>query len=89
MDVTLKLADGRTVVGTLDKEPFALLSKPYPGVCLMTLNRPKTLNAISSVNAYEIYQKVLDIGKDDSVRVLVINANGKGFCSGADVSCKD
>lgn len=82
----LKLrVNGKDVVGTQDKEPFVLVTKPAPGVCLMTFNRPKTLNALSAVNAYEVYQKVLEVQKDDSIRAVVITGSGRGFSAGADV----
>jgi enoyl-CoA hydratase/carnithine racemase len=55
------------------------------GVATLTLNRPKVLNALT----FEIYGQLRDLFEalrtDDTVRVVVLTGEGKGFCSGGDV----
>ena len=69
-----------------DEGPYFLETRPLPGVVVLTLNRPKLLNAISTFFSYELYKKALELQKDESVRCVVLTGTGRGFCAGADVS---
>lgn len=53
---------------------------------LLTLNRPKTINALNKTMIDEL-EKVFDIlDRDEDVRVLILTGAGeKGFCSGLDM----
>lgn len=51
----------------------------------ITLNRPQKLNAMSPRMEQDIKEAMRQAKDDDGVRVLVLQANGRGFCSGADV----
>ena len=62
---------------TLDKEG---------GVATLTLNRPQQLNALSTPMFQSIEKVLDDIGRDDSVKVLIITGAGRGFCAGLDLS---
>lgn len=65
-------------------EPI-LLRADADGVCTLTLNRPQARNALS-VALMAALQEMLDaIAKDDSVKVVVIAANGPAFCAGHDL----
>ncbi len=55
------------------------------GVLTITLNRPEAANAISSEQRDVLIAVFTDAGADADVRVVVLAANGKHFCSGADV----
>lgn len=55
------------------------------GVGRITLNRPHKLNAMSPRMEQDIKEALKQAQEDDAVKVLVIQANGRGFCSGADV----
>jgi enoyl-CoA hydratase/carnithine racemase len=61
------------------------LDRPRPGVVVLQLNRPKTLNAINEVMRDELTRTFATIGTDDSVHVVVLTGAGRGFCSGLDV----
>ena len=51
----------------------------------ITLNRPERLNAMPPAMADEIGQVFYDLG---DARAVLITGEGKGFCSGADLSAR-
>src|SRR5262245_43924477 len=56
-------------------------------VVILTLNRPKALNALNRRLLDELSQAVQDISADDAVRVAVITGAGdRAFAAGADIS---
>jgi enoyl-CoA hydratase/carnithine racemase len=55
------------------------------GVLRLTLNRPNERNALSSSLLEDLHQAVDAAGRNDSVRAVVIAANGPGFCAGHDL----
>ncbi|MCJ7520918.1 MAG: enoyl-CoA hydratase/isomerase family protein [Dehalococcoidia bacterium] len=56
------------------------------GLAKITLNRPDVLNALDVNTLEELYSAVQDIESDMSVRVVVITATGRAFCTGADLT---
>lgn len=66
------------------REPI-LLRETAEGVVTLTLNRPKQRNALSMALMGELVTAFSDIGADTSVKVVVLRANGPGFCSGHDL----
>lgn len=66
-------------------EPHVLFEK-RGRVALLTLNRPERLNAWSREMAALVQSHVEDCNDDDSVGAIVITGQGRGFCSGADLS---
>lgn len=54
-------------------------------VGLITLNRPKALNALSSALMTELAQAVEALEKDDDVGALVLTGSEKAFAAGADI----
>lgn len=62
-----------------------LLREDHDGVCTLTLNRPAQYNLLTT-EMLEALQEAFDaIAGDQRVRVVVLAANGKGFCAGHDV----
>lgn len=55
------------------------------GVGIATLNRPERLNAIDTRTIAELEQILEVAWNRDSVRCLLLAANGRGFSAGADV----
>ena len=64
-----------------------LLEQPEAGIYLLTVNRPKALNALNAATLDEIAAAIAKIGADDNVRVLLVTGAGdKAFVAGADIS---
>ena len=55
------------------------------GIATITLNRPEVYNALNDGITYELQDVFKQVGKDDSVRVIVLTGEGKAFCSGQDL----
>jgi methylglutaconyl-CoA hydratase len=56
------------------------------GVAVVTLNRPEKRNALDDETVTELKIAFGRAGADETVRVVLLTANGKDFCSGADLS---
>ncbi|KAI9096471.1 ClpP/crotonase-like domain-containing protein [Phlyctochytrium arcticum] len=56
------------------------------GICTITLNRPKQLNALSDEMYNELPVALDRAAADPHVALTLITANGRYFCSGADVT---
>ncbi|MEZ5556994.1 MAG: enoyl-CoA hydratase/isomerase family protein [Pseudomonadales bacterium] len=54
--------------------------------CLITLNRPEKLNALSPELRDALTEALAAARADDAVRVVVMTGAGRGFCSGADLT---
>jgi enoyl-CoA hydratase/carnithine racemase len=56
------------------------------GIATITFDSPHNRNALSRQLVSELYDGLERAGSDEEVRVVVIRAEGKVFCSGADLS---
>lgn len=56
------------------------------GIATITLNRPKSMNALNAQLLREVDQIVTDIENDDSISVVVIAGAEKFFAAGADIT---
>jgi methylglutaconyl-CoA hydratase len=56
------------------------------GVATVTLNRPHIHNAFDDTVIDELINAFESIHEDNNVRVMVLAANGKSFCAGADLN---
>ncbi|MCL4185097.1 MAG: enoyl-CoA hydratase [Burkholderiaceae bacterium] len=55
-------------------------------VGLVTLNRPKQLNALNDALMNELGAALLDFDADESIGAIVITGNDKAFAAGADIA---
>jgi methylglutaconyl-CoA hydratase len=51
----------------------------------ITLNRPEKRNALDDVMVGELTAAVVQAGRDQNVKVIILRAAGPAFCSGADL----
>jgi enoyl-CoA hydratase len=64
-----------------------LLLEVENGIAVVTINRPKSLNALNSETLAELNACFSDIEKRDDVKVLILTGSGeKSFVAGADIS---
>lgn len=56
------------------------------GVVEVTLNRAEKLNALDDGMYSDLERILRDLEQDNSVRCVVLSAEGRGFCAGSDVS---
>jgi enoyl-CoA hydratase/carnithine racemase len=62
-----------------------LLVDVADGIATVTLNRPGQFNALSSALIAALQAALDRIAADGAVRVVVLAANGRGFCAGHDL----
>ena len=55
-------------------------------VALLTINRPKTLNALDMATLAVLDEKITELERDDSVRAIIITGAGKSFVAGGDIA---
>ena len=56
-------------------------------VALITINRPKKLNALNKATIGELHEALSQLKDDDNIKALVITGSGdKSFVAGADIS---
>ena len=56
------------------------------GVAMIVLNRPQVHNAFDEVMIRDVIEAFRVLGADEAVRVIIIAAEGKSFCAGADLN---
>lgn len=60
-------------------------TSPQPGVCLLRLDRPSRMNAMS-LPALKAFHEALDrVLADRALRAIVLTGEGSGFCAGLDL----
>ncbi|RMD40285.1 hypothetical protein DV735_g4842, partial [Chaetothyriales sp. CBS 134920] len=64
---------------------YILTASPRPGVGLITLNRPKALNALSSALFVELNDALRNYEEDAGIGAIVITGSDKAFAAGADI----
>ena len=55
-------------------------------IAILTLNSPKTINALSKRMISEMIDALTKVSIDETVKVIIIRANGKHFCAGHNLS---
>jgi len=58
-------------------------------IATVTLSRPEKLNALNAGLRNELQQVSDDISQNDDIRVVIFTGEGRGFCSGADLTGGD
>jgi len=73
-----------TAATTMPDEPV-LRRETENGVALLVLNRPASRNSLSAELLTELIDALTSLGRDSSVRVVIVAAEGPAFCSGHDL----
>ena len=56
-------------------------------LAILTINRPKALNALNGDTLYELEAAIKDIKADDNIKVVILTGSGeKSFVAGADIT---
>ncbi|MBY8984473.1 MAG: enoyl-CoA hydratase/isomerase family protein [Candidatus Lokiarchaeota archaeon] len=69
----------------MSPEYETILYEKKDKVAVITLNRPKRMNAINVQMNADLKNSLKEAKEDSGVRVIVITGMGKAFCAGADV----
>ncbi len=64
-------------------------TEPKPGIKVITLTRPESLNAISLRLADEFLHTLDELKYDRNCRVVILTGAGRGFCAGTDLKEMD
>jgi len=64
---------------------MVVLSEIRGSVGWLTLNRPDAMNALNRDMAVELGVQLDRLQNNPAVRVVVLTANGRAFCAGADL----
>lgn len=67
-------------------EALVLVDSPSPGVSVLTLNRPESLNALNPALVMALTEQLDRLHGDSTTRVVVLTGAGRAFCAGADLS---
>jgi enoyl-CoA hydratase/carnithine racemase len=62
-----------------------LVTRPQPGVAVITMNRAAARNSLSLAVIGELHMAIIELGKDSSVAAIVLSAAGPVFCAGHDL----
>lgn len=63
---------------------FVLVDRPVPEVAVVTLNRPERMNAMAFDVMVPVRDALTEVGRDNTVRAIVLTGAGRAFSSGAD-----
>jgi 2-(1,2-epoxy-1,2-dihydrophenyl)acetyl-CoA isomerase len=64
----------------------AAVQLEYRGqIAILTLNRPQAYNACNKDIRHGMVEAVYELSNREDIRVVILTANGKGFCAGADL----
>ncbi|MCD6582992.1 MAG: enoyl-CoA hydratase/isomerase family protein [Desulfuromusa sp.] len=64
-----------------------LLVEIKNGIAVVTLNRPKAMNALNEQTLFELQDAFISFTEDDAIQVIILTGSGeKAFVAGADIA---
>jgi len=81
MQERMSAIEGRTKGG----EAPLLVTRPQPGVVVLTMNRAAVRNSLSLAMIDALHLAVVELGKEPGVAAIVLAADGSVFCAGHDL----
>lgn len=82
--MTATTSENRAGTGAPSEQ--VLLVEDRDAVRVLTLNRPRKLNALNTALTRALNDALAAADRDPDVRAVVLAGNGRGFCAGADLS---
>ena len=67
------------------EDPRLIAETPEKGILRLTLNSPRSLNALSDAMLADLGSAFAALSADREVRVVILRASGKAFCAGHDL----
>lgn len=67
----------------------SILLTQQNGYAVITLNRPKQLNAFNNEMHHALQRALDEVEQNDDIRAVMITGAGRGFCAGQDLSDRD
>jgi len=67
------------------EEALVRVERPFDGCAVVTLNRPRVLNALSLALRRTLVETFDGLARDEAVRVAVLTGAGRAFCAGVDL----
>ena len=67
------------------QDEVLIVEKAAAGYAVVTLNRPRAMNALSAGLCKRLAQTVRELQADPAVRVLILTGAGRAFCAGLDL----
>lgn len=65
---------------------FVNVNRDHSDIAVVTMNRPERLNALSPSMATDLTEAIGALRRDRDARAIVLTGEGRGFCSGFDLS---
>ncbi|GFP93892.1 3-hydroxyisobutyryl-coa hydrolase 1 [Phtheirospermum japonicum] len=75
-----------TMASSTNGQTDHVLMEDKSSVRIITLNRPKQLNALSAAMVSRLLDIFLACAQDSSVKLIILKGKGRAFCAGADVA---
>lgn len=63
-----------------------ILCEKRDQIAVVTLNQPKTMNALGAETIGELLELFSQLGQDDTVLGIILTGAGRAFCAGADLT---
>ncbi|OMO58488.1 Crotonase superfamily [Corchorus olitorius] len=76
-------------MGQSSPEKLILVNREPDGIATITINRPGSLNSLTRPMIVDLAQAFKALGRDDSVRVIILSGSGRAFCSGVDLTAAE
>ncbi|GMJ09965.1 ENOYL-COA HYDRATASE 2, enoyl-CoA hydratase/isomerase A [Hibiscus trionum] len=73
----------------ISSEKLILVIREPDGIATVTINRPASLNSLTQLMITDLAHAFKVLGRDESVRVIVLTGSGRAFCSGLDLTAAE
>ena len=78
-------AYARGVGAAAEQGPGVIVTRPEPGLAVLTLSRPRARNSLSLEVIGAFHSAIAAVGADREIKTAVVAAEGPAFCAGHDL----